>query len=324
MKKGTLLLLVFMWIAACSYAQATFAPYVNYPISAGYADHLTAGDFNHDGKTDIAVAISWDLHAVLVYYQNPITGAMDTPAVQYNYPLYSAGVRAITSGDIDNNGRDDIIIAYGDSIGVYYQDTSSSLKPLISIWCSEGEVAVIKVADVDMDGFNDIVAVPFNSSSDVIVYCGREGSGFTQINYPTPYTGSYLDDLRVGKVGRDTINSLVRMNGEFTVIITQLRIRKDRVLDTTIFRNIPVGAGPAMSGVEIGRFTDTTVNQIAATYGGNMPSAHLAIWTLPILHTTPIQLLPFQTFLNRSLPDISAIRSQNNWSSFTGDGVKSA
>ena len=281
MKKSVLLVLVFTCIAACSYAQATFAPVINYPISGSFADHVTAGDFNHDGKTDIAVATNTGSYQVLVYYQNPLTGALDTPAVPYNYPTAYPGVRAIASGDINNDGRDDIAIAYQDTIGIYYQGASGTMNPLVSMWCSAGDVAVIKIADVDMDGLTDIVAVPQNTSSDVVVYYGIAGGGFTQINYPTAYTGSYLDDLRVGKVGSDTLNSLVRMSGNVLDPITRLRIRTDRTLDTTIIHSVPPGTFFGTHGVEIGRFTDTSANQVVATYGGNVPFAYLALWRHP-------------------------------------------
>ena len=279
MKKNILLLLAFTCVVNYADAQATFAPAINYPIS-NYADHVAAGDFNHDGKTDIVVATNLGSYQLLIYYQNYTTGALDTPAVTYNYPTSYPGVMAIAAGDINNDGRDDIAIAYHDTIGIYYQNTSGTLNPLVSMWCSAGDVAVIKVADVDMDGLTDIIAVPYGSTSDVIVYYGTISGGFTQINYPTAYLGSGYDDLRVGKIGSDTLNSLIRLSGEMADYpIVQLRIRRNRTLDTTITRNIVSGWG--VGGVEIGTFSDTTKNQIAVTLSGNVPNAKLAVWQHP-------------------------------------------
>ena len=278
MKKSNLLLPAFICVVNCAFAQATFAPAINYPV-INDADHVTAGDFNHDGKTDVVVATDDFSSQVLIYYQNYVTGALDTPAVEYSYPTTSSA-RAIAAGDINNDGRDDIAIAYGDTIGIFYQNTSGTMNPLVSMWCSSGEVAVIKIADVDMDGFNDIVAVPMNTSSNVIVYYGTASGGFTEIDYPTPYTGTYLDDLRVGKIGSDTLNSLIRMSGETADNpIVQLRIRRNRALDATITRNIVSIWG--VGGVEIGAFSDTAENQIAATISANAPNSQLAVWRHP-------------------------------------------
>lgn len=293
MKKTILLLLVLIYATSCSYAQATFSTVINYPIASNFADHLAAGDFNHDGKTDIVVA-KWAVdYELMIFYQGTSASSpLNTPAAIYPYPHVYPGVNAIAAGDLNNDGRDDIAIAYGDTIGVFFQNASGTMDTLTRFWCSEGEMIVIKVADVDMDGFADIVASMRNVSTNITVFYGREGSGFTQINYPATYAGSFLDDLKVGKVGSDTINSLVRSGGTFYDPVIQLRIRRDRGLDTTILRHVPTGIWNNTNGVEIGRFTDSAQGQIAATYGGNTPTSRLGIWTNPYMSYAPDTVIP--------------------------------
>lgn len=150
-----------------------FLPRQVYTVSQGPYE-LTAGDFNGDGRPDIAVTNSADdgLRDVSVYCSQPGGGFGGREDYDTGYRPFG-----ITSADLNGDGRADLAVAN------YYQQTAAVLlrqstggfaKNSYSLGSSEpyGIVA----ADFNLDGIPDLA---INSSSDIQILNGRGGGTFS-------------------------------------------------------------------------------------------------------------------------------------------------
>jgi hypothetical protein len=135
-------------------------------LGAGTAYDLVAGDFNNDGKDDLAalfVPAGQADHSARI-----ATLFLGSQPVLNTFPIPAA--RALVAGDLDNDGKLDLVISgtttsdqggtdgfaalYGDGAGKFRNvDTSTSLAPL--------SYAPIAVADFNGDGRLDVVMNDF-------------------------------------------------------------------------------------------------------------------------------------------------------------------
>ena len=218
MKKSVFFLVALLTLCLCvslhtkSFAQVTFAPYVNYSISGTDADHLTAGDFNNDGLTDIVVATGFNFNSSNDYklrvYLQDVSGHLSSPIIYPYHPVYP-GLYSIASGDINNDGLKDVVIGFSDSIGIFYQNTFGTFDPQISFYCSNGNgTDAIKIYDIDGDGNNDIATVSWFGQ--VVVFYSNAIGNLTRVAYPS-VSGSGYDDLEVAKIKNDSLVSIIEM-----------------------------------------------------------------------------------------------------------------
>jgi len=140
---------------------STFAPPIDYPIPQ-YNDGglgLALGDFNGDGRTDVAVTNSSNNPeaAVHVFYQTP-TGTLG-PAV--TLPTLDVP-DMIKSVDVNHDGRTDLVVAHGgwDYVGVYLQQPDGTFSPEQLYYTGQQDFDAssgLDVADINGDGLPDIV-----------------------------------------------------------------------------------------------------------------------------------------------------------------------
>jgi hypothetical protein len=141
-------------------------------------------DVNGDGNADIVAATA----GPAVYFGDGIGGftAASTGLPQSNY-----GLSGVSPGDVDNDGGDEVAFA-NDAGGVEVWDWN----PATGTWRSisvglpaSGSFAGTRIADMNADGFADVVAV---GSATTRVWTGNGGAGWTEAAIiTTPPDGSY-------------------------------------------------------------------------------------------------------------------------------------
>ncbi len=283
MRQFLLFALVATLLTATASAQPTFATYTSIPISGTQADHIAKGDLNSDGKVDI-VAVSGFSFGIndykLLVFSNTGSGLSTTPTT-YNYHVVYPGARAVAAGDVNGDGMCDVVIGIGDSIGIFTQNFLGILNAQVSYSCDPSKTTdAVKIADVDQDGHMDIVCLSW--AGQAVVFYGNGAGGFTKVTYSSAATAGW-DDLEVGKIGTDSLVSIVEMGGQSWAPIHQVRVHRNRSVAAT--NTLTLGTTDNMHAVAIGHFSDT-VNQIAATFGGNRPASKLAFWRHPASTTT--------------------------------------
>jgi len=161
-------LVVFKGLIAGGFAPAL--P-IGLPDAAGY---LGAGDFNGDGRLDLA-ATATTVNGIRIAYANGAGG--------YNAPVLeptTTGVVPFRSGDTDGDGRDEIITVssratIGPVDGLTSTDRSVELRQFGASW---------NVQDVDQDGRDDVVAFERNA------YGGSPGLGAITVVLSPPSGGA--------------------------------------------------------------------------------------------------------------------------------------
>ena len=126
---------------------------------SGWFRGLAAGDFNHDGQPEILVGYSGSN-----FSNNRLVLLSASGTVMPGWPvdLINSGYLYLAAADLDNDGTDEIIASDGPSLHVLRGNGS----PFSPEWPWTGNylqnVGPVAVADIDGDGFPEIVACRFD------------------------------------------------------------------------------------------------------------------------------------------------------------------
>ena len=209
----------------------TFRPRVNYPAGAQSQD-LAAGDFNSDGRVDLAVSlISADFSLALLRgngdgtFNAPVT--FDNTAAQDDSP-------AIVATDLDNDGRLDVVLAH--MLSCFVTPCVAARNITVMLGFGDGTfqtpfefdvgtgMSRIAVGDFNSDGIKDLGIAGDQAQVYVLLGIGN-GSFLKQptINLLTSGTiGVDGTDIDVADLNGDTIQDLVvaiGLNGSRTAIL---------------------------------------------------------------------------------------------------------
>ena len=146
-------------------------PPVAYPVEyAGWGD-LAVGDINNDGLLDVIVLSGGGVYATLgVLIQNP-DGTFG--AVTYYGSIDDRMAEGMAVGDVNGDGRNDIVINYqprsgdGYHVGVMLQNSQGTLDPP-TVYGVLDTATSVEIADVNNDGRKDVLMVTA-SGGDVAV-----------------------------------------------------------------------------------------------------------------------------------------------------------
>lgn len=160
------------------YQSDTF--FVDQTIDLGFASYPTLYDYNRDGKLDLIVGSDGYYSGIvgdrsrLSYYQNSQSGGVTSLSLQSNNFLnidtsdFAGAAPAI--GDIDGDGKDDLLLGHSDGTISFYKNMASSnavvpkwvlnqkaLKDATGTVISVGNYASPYVYDINADGKPDLL-----------------------------------------------------------------------------------------------------------------------------------------------------------------------
>jgi len=165
-------------------ANGTFAPPVTYYVNSDNRPLLTWGDFNKDGKVDIAIVLP-RTNQVVVYpgngdgnFQSPMTTTVDLPS---GLIFSGSGQSSIVAADFNKDGNVDLVAAVfdGDDFGgtwaVYLLEgdgTGSFNNPTPIYYPTSGwTVQRILAGDFDTDNNADVAVLEEMTCSSGSGYC---------------------------------------------------------------------------------------------------------------------------------------------------------
>jgi hypothetical protein len=127
---------------------------------------LSVGDFNHDGRSDIAYIGMPDKLVVLL--QNEDAGFDEQP--EQRIPDVSQTNWAIDSGDLNQDGKDDLVVLGNKETYVLIQGDAGFERPVKLLNTSE-RLSIARIVDLDGDDRNDLCYLA--SSGQDTLFCAR-------------------------------------------------------------------------------------------------------------------------------------------------------
>lgn len=114
---------------------------------------MAAGDFNHDGLTDLAFFGGGD--KLVIRYQ-PKSGEW-TEKTTIRLPDVPPTAWVVLAGDLNNDQRDDIAVLGQQQTYLLYQDANGKLATTQSLFNTSQRLSLGQIADLDGDGRKDLV-----------------------------------------------------------------------------------------------------------------------------------------------------------------------
>ena len=180
----------------------SFSPPVYYTLQGGPYNAIAVGDVNGDSLQDVAVAHGGDCPDSVfgVLYQNE-TGTLN-PCI--DYPTFGRSER-IAIGDVNNDGRQDVVLQYGGACGwgyidVYLQNENGEL--VFEDFYLVGSAYAPIIGDINGDGLNDIALhLYIGLAEGLAVFYQRKFE--PEINaYPSPID---YGNVTIGNDARQTV-----------------------------------------------------------------------------------------------------------------------
>lgn len=134
--------------------QGSFSNYLD--LATANANWICTGDFNHDGRSDIA-GIGWSSSQVDVFTQSN-----GTLSLSGSYPASYSGYNDLKAADVNGDGLDDIVVMNGQlyatpNVSVLLQ-TNVGFSPAVICDLGGNELtAGVGIGDINSDGRNDII-----------------------------------------------------------------------------------------------------------------------------------------------------------------------
>ena len=147
------------------------------PASGGsHPQAVAAGDFNGDGRQDLAV-VNYDTftHTVGVLLGN----GNGTFAGSVTYDTGGTSPLALTTGDFDDNGLDDIAVAnyYDGTVGVLMSSGGGTFAGVTTFASGGAGPRAVAAGDIDGDAVDDVVVGNFGGTSDTVGVMLSDGAG---------------------------------------------------------------------------------------------------------------------------------------------------
>lgn len=139
-------------------ADGSFAPPVTLSTGSVWgASAVAVGDFNGDGRTDIAASTGGNTPTSIVLWHQGANGTMGGPVLHDSHDMPTS----IRAADIDGDGRLDLVVGHTGwmAVGIYLQTASGGLAPEERYAAPYGNFGVDQLAlgDINRDGLVDIV-----------------------------------------------------------------------------------------------------------------------------------------------------------------------
>lgn len=254
---------------ACVSVNAFFGcPYENLEVFDVGSDPeaVAIGDVNGDGLNDVVMTTGYYFdpdndYKLFVFPQNG-AGSLGAP-VKYQTSGSYTNIESVAVGDMDSDGRKDVVVAYGDHIGLFKQNLAGTLESEINVFADS--CRLVRVGDVNDDGREDIICAGWSGNVTIIAQTGTGELGPPQV-YPVALGG--WNDLEIGDVNGDHLTDVIAMSGQgLGDNIAILLQNMSGTLDPAVYYDL--GGDELTSGVGVGDVNGDGLKDVVVTVAGN-------------------------------------------------------
>lgn len=198
-------------------ANTGFNAKVDFAVAAA-PRNIIAADFNADGKMDLATASNTTTKTFSVLIRNSNSLESGGFTLSNNPTAYQ--LSALTSGDMNGDGRADIVSAnYNtNTVSVYLRNAANTGFTLSGNYVTGSTVTNVEVGDFNADGKLDIAALNWVSNNVSVLLRNAANNGFSSaLNYAV---GTGPRGIAVGDFNADGKSDLVVTNhSSFTISV---------------------------------------------------------------------------------------------------------
>jgi hypothetical protein len=193
--------------------QAAGGVWTRKDISSREFEGLGLGDLDGDGDLDVVINGYWLQNPLPL--SSPLTGTWIERTIDATWPIYAK----VFVVDLNDNGRLDVVLSVTEHASArfsWYESTSPVTGPWVehSIDATLSYLHSLAVADMDLDGYLDVITAEMHQSSDpdlVCVFLNQDNS-LTWTREIVATTGSH--NAVVGDIGGDGDIDIVGSNWE--------------------------------------------------------------------------------------------------------------
>jgi hypothetical protein len=275
-------------------------PYVT--VTVGSWPHVLAlAELTGDARLDAAIATASDFDPTNDETLHLFAGQSGGLVARTQRLPAGAGPEAIATGDFNQDGRQDVVLALAgeDALALYFQTLSSTLTSTLQL-PRPGAPNAVAVGDFNGDLRDDIAAIaPLSGTIQIWL---TEASQITPtamatLAYPT---GGY-DALDVGDMDNDGDDDLVALRGAGYLTDAVVIYWQDAGHFPISSTLTPAHGGYLPHGLAVGDVNGDGLDDIVVTAGGNAPDAFLNIFLQQIGHRlTQINTDPIYTEIIRT------------------------
>jgi hypothetical protein len=209
-------------------SSASFNPATNFTVGSN-PNSVTVGDFNGDGKSDLAVAN---------FYSNNVSVLLGTGTGSFGAATnFTVGTRpiSVTVGDFNGDGKSDLAVAnYNSSnVSVLLGTGTGSFGAATNFTVGTGPFSVT-VGDFNGDGKSDLAVTNYNNNNVSVLLGTGTGSFGTATNFTVgtdpfsvtvgDFNGDGKSDLAVTNANSNNVSVLLNADPTATVTITDVPI----------------------------------------------------------------------------------------------------
>lgn len=266
-----------LFVSIYSIAQIDFTPWSNIEIEA-HAQRVCIGDVNNDGLDDVVLGTARNSTTgtcrMFVFIQN-LQGNLNDP-MEYYYEEDVQGIQSMDIVDVNNDGRNDVIIGYGLGLGIFYQKTNGELEDLhnFSLGGKYGRGAAC--GDLNNDGLTDIAVTTYSILDSVYVFYQTTTGFLTTLYHKPNIPGGSCKALLIEDLNGDDLKDLVLLNTKDDGVIYIFMQDSLGVLDVAEeywYQNTGLGWSWDVAAGDINN--DNKIDLVTSIYGND---EKIALW----------------------------------------------
>jgi hypothetical protein len=194
-----------------------FLPTVPYDTGVLESSSMAVADLNQDGKQDVVlVNNNGDPNSLIAVLLGNGDGTF-LPAVVYD--AAAPGMVSVAVGDLNNDGKPDVVVAGVDSVSVFIGNGDGSFKPAV-VYALGGVASVggrfpLQLADLNGDGKLDVIVrsqTNLSGGNGSAVVLLNNGDGTLQPSKSYDAGGYFTTSVAVADLNADGIPDLVVVN----------------------------------------------------------------------------------------------------------------